>query len=280
MDMAVMVLVIEDMDTEVTMARDLLMLRLMLSQDTTDMEVMVLVMDMEVMVSDMEDTEDTMERDLLMLSQDITDTEAMDMVDTEVMEVMDMVEDITDKKQANLVQYFIENGPLEVRKSMIDSLTAFLVEVGEAGEASEEFMELYQKLLATGDWKYYLAVKGVPQLLARLITKEITIFGHLEVTRLSSDLALGYAVKQLTLLLSQLLQHSKIKMVYKSRLVSDVLGGYLSLRRLVVQRTKMIDETQDSLLELLEDLTTGTEEETKAFMSVCIETDGKYPPED
>merc|ERR1712029_1313441 len=73
MDMAVMVLVIEDMDTEVTMARDLLMLRLMLSQDTTDMEVMVLVMGMEVMVSDMEDTEDTMERDLLMLSQDITD---------------------------------------------------------------------------------------------------------------------------------------------------------------------------------------------------------------
>merc|ERR1712029_934407 len=32
MDMAVMVLVIEDMDTEVTMARDLLMLRLMLAR--------------------------------------------------------------------------------------------------------------------------------------------------------------------------------------------------------------------------------------------------------
>merc|ERR1719227_48868 len=98
MDMAVMVLVIEDMDTEVTMARDLLMLRLMLSQDTMDMEVMVLVMDMEVMVSDMEDTEDTMERDLLMLSQDTTDTEAM------VMEVMDMVEDITDKKLVHINQ--------------------------------------------------------------------------------------------------------------------------------------------------------------------------------
>merc|ERR1712227_216485 len=116
--MAVMVLVIEDTDTEVTMARDLLMLRLMLSQvtmardllmlrlsqDTTDMEVMVLVIDMEVMVSDMEDTEDTMERDLLMLSQDTTDTEAMDMVDTEVMEVMDMVEDITDKKLVHINQ--------------------------------------------------------------------------------------------------------------------------------------------------------------------------------
>ena len=181
---------------------------------------------------------------------------------------------------ANLVQYFIENGPLEVRKSMIDSLTAFLGEVGDAGEASEEFMELYQRLLTTGDWRYYLAVRGVPGTVARLITKEIAMFSHLEQTRLSSDLALGYAVKQLTQLLSGLLHHAKIRALYKSRLVSDVLGGYLSLRRLVVQRTKMIDETQDNLLELLEDLTTGTDEETKSFMAVCIETVGKYPPDD
>merc|ERR1719232_1739669 len=105
-----MVLVIEDTDTEVTMARDLLMLRLMLSQDTTDMEVMVLVMDMAVMVLVIEDMdiEVTMARDLLMLrlmlSQDTMDTEAMDMVDTEVMEVMDMVEDITDKKLVHINQ--------------------------------------------------------------------------------------------------------------------------------------------------------------------------------
>ena len=44
---------------------------------------------------------------------------------------------------------------------MIDSITEFLVEVGEAGEASEEFMELYQKVVSTGDWRYYLAVKNV-----------------------------------------------------------------------------------------------------------------------
>ena len=62
---------------------------------------------------------------------------------------------------ANLVHYFIENGPQERKKEMIDSITEFLVEVGEAGEASEEFMELYQKVVSTGDWRYYLAVKGV-----------------------------------------------------------------------------------------------------------------------
>ena len=129
--------------------------------------------------------------------------------------------------------------------------------VGEAGEVSEEFMELYKKLVLGGDWCYYLAVKGVLQHLATLIEKEIQQFSRLEQTRLSSDLALGYAVKQLTSLLASLLQHGTIKAVFKSRLVSAVLGGYLSLRRLVVQRTKMVDETQDNLLELLEDLATG-----------------------
>ena len=44
---------------------------------------------------------------------------------------------------------------------------------------------------------------------------------------------------------------------YKSRLVGTVLDGYLSLRKLVVQRTKMIESTQELLLGLLETLTTG-----------------------
>lgn len=45
--------------------------------------------------------------------------------------------------------------------------------------------------------------------------------------------------------------------VYKGRLVGAVLGGYLSLRRLVVQRTRLTDDTQEKLLELLEEMTTG-----------------------
>lgn len=48
-----------------------------------------------------------------------------------------------------------------------------------------------------------------------------------------------------------------IKHYYKNKLVGYVLNGYLSLRKLVVQRTKLIDDSQDKLLELLEELTTG-----------------------
>lgn len=91
---------------------------------------------------------------------------------------------------------------------------------------------------------------------------------------------LGYALKQLTCLLSSFLEDVAIRRQYKGRLVGAVLNGYLSLRRLVVQRTRLVDDTQDKLLELLEEMTTGTEEETKAFMSVCIETVQRYSPQD
>ena len=61
----------------------------------------------------------------------------------------------------------------------------------------------------------------------------------------------------LTKLLSQFIDVDAIKRVYKGRLVGTVLSGYLSLRKLVVQRTKLIDDTQDKFLELLEDMTSG-----------------------
>ena len=58
-------------------------------------------------------------------------------------------------------------------------------------------------------------------------------------------------------LLSLFVEQDNIKHQYKNKLVGYVLNGYLCLRKLVVQRTKLIDETQDKLLELLEELTTG-----------------------
>lgn len=61
----------------------------------------------------------------------------------------------------------------------------------------------------------------------------------------------------LTELTASFLEEENIKQQYKGRLVGAVLNGYLSLRRLVVQRTRLIDETQEKLLELLEEMTSG-----------------------
>ena len=53
-----------------------------------------------------------------------------------------------------------------------------------------------------------------------------------------------------------------------------------SPNRLVVQRTKRIDETQELLLEMLEDLTSGTNQERQEFMAVCVETLTKFRKDD
>ncbi|KAL0896018.1 hypothetical protein ABMA27_012006 [Loxostege sticticalis] len=168
----------------------------------------------------------------------------------------------------------------ERTKAVLILLTSFLPEVGTAGEASEQFLQLYQSLASEAPWKQFLALRGVLQQIADLMTKEIEQLHRLEETTLTSDLAQGYALKRLTELLAMFLEESGARRTYKGRLVGAVLGGYLSLRRLVVQRTRLTDDTQEKLLELLEEMTTGTEAETAEFMSVCIETVQKYPLHD
>ncbi|CAH0600763.1 unnamed protein product [Chrysodeixis includens] len=165
-------------------------------------------------------------------------------------------------------------------KAVLILLTSFLPEVGTAGEASEQFLQLYQTLASEAPWKQFLALRGVLQQIADLMTKEIEQLHRLEETTLTSDLAQGYALKRLTELLAMFLEESGARRTYKGRLVGAVLGGYLSLRRLVVQRTRLTDDTQEKLLELLEEMTTGTEAETAEFMAVCIETVQKYPLHD
>ncbi|WAR30664.1 UBR4-like protein [Mya arenaria] len=153
------------------------------------------------------------------------------------------------------------------KREIIDMLSGCLEQVGKAGECAQEFLALYSRLIQPIHWKHYLAIKGVLLKLGDLITKEVEKLQYLEDTTLSSDLAQGFALKSLTDPSS-------------GRLVGYVLNGYLSLKKLLVQRTKLIDETQDKLLELLEELTSGTESETREFMQVCVDTVQKYPLDD
>ncbi|XP_020299583.1 E3 ubiquitin-protein ligase UBR4 isoform X2 [Pseudomyrmex gracilis] len=168
----------------------------------------------------------------------------------------------------------------ERKKEVLVLLTCYLEELRTAGESSTEFLTLYQSLIRQSPWKQFLAVRGVMTLLADLLTREIEELHRLEETTLTSDLAQGYSLKMLTELLATFLEQENIKQQYKGRLVGAVLNGYLSLRRLVVQRTRLIDDTQEKLLELLEEMTSGTEEETKAFMAICVETIQKQNPQD
>lgn len=155
---------------------------------------------------------------------------------------------------------------------ILDLLTGFLTELGNTEENCAEFLGLYQNLIQQTPWKQYLALRGVLIMISDIITKEIKHLHYLEEATLTSDLAQGFVLKSLTGLLASFLEVESIKQQYKGRLVGAILNGYLSLRRLVVQRTRLIDETQSQLLDLLEEMTCGTESESKAFMAICVET--------
>lgn len=53
-----------------------------------------------------------------------------------------------------------------------------------------------------------------------------------------------------------------------------------SVLRLVIQRTKRVDETQELLLSMLEDLTSGAEEEKEKFMALCVQSLNKLKKSD
>ena len=72
--------------------------------------------------------------------------------------------------------------------------------------------------------------------------------------------------------MSIFLKEATIKNRYKSKLIATILNSYLSLKKLLFQRTKLIEDAQELLLSLLEDMTSGTIIETRKFMSICVNT--------
>ncbi|KAH8263174.1 hypothetical protein KR044_005513 [Drosophila immigrans] len=160
----------------------------------------------------------------------------------------------------------------ERKQQALNMLTGFLKHVGEAGEASAEFLTLYRTVATETPWLQYLVLRGVLGEISQLLAVEITKIHRMEEHSLSSDLSLGYALRQYVELLWLFLECPNIRRTYKTRLLGPVLESYLALRSLVVQRTRLIDDAQEKLLEMLEEMTSGTEEETRAFMEILIDT--------
>jgi len=165
------------------------------------------------------------------------------------------------------------------RLKIMELLTSFLNDLPLYGESCREFMELYRELATPAEFSAFLNAKGALNIVCNLLDEEIEHLHHLESVTLHSDLSQGVAVWELSRLLSTLAIPAVCRAKRKS-LLSTVLGGYLALKRLRLHRTRPVDEAQEILLTLLEEITKGTEEETKVFMSVCVETLKKCPKED
>lgn len=169
----------------------------------------------------------------------------------------------------------------ERKLHLVNLLTCFLKFIGENGEGSAEFIELYRKIAQEAPFRQYLTLNNVLTKITDLIDSEFEkIYKLEETTTLSTDLGQGYALKQYVDLISMFLENTQIRKAYKGVVLQSIIQSYLNLRKLVVQRTMMIDEAQKCLMTLLEELTSGTEEETANFMAICIDIVRKTPAND
>lgn len=161
----------------------------------------------------------------------------------------------------------------------MELLTIFMEDLPIYFESCREFMELYRELAGTWEFAAFLNAKGALSIACKLLDDQIEKLHHLESVTLHSDLSQGVAVLELSKLLSTLAIPA-VRRNKRVSLLSTVLGGYLALKRIRLHRTRPIEEAQEILLSLLEEITSGTEEETKIFMTVCVETLKKCPRED
>ena len=84
----------------------------------------------------------------------------------------------------------------------------------------------------------------------------------------SHYLLTGSSMLTLASLLEEMLLCAAIRRVYLTRMLPTVLHGYLSLRRLLMQRTKHLEDTEAIFLKIIEELAKGTEDDVRHLTEV------------
>ena len=162
--------------------------------------------------------------------------------------------------------------------SFLDSLTTLLPIACEVGDNSVEFFALYRSFLDSEEFMYRkvrLTMKGFLSEITKLILDEINRIRALEDT-FSSDISQGYALYTLIEILLSFLDIPSIRRKFKSdQLMIPLLDGFLSLRGIIVQKTKLIDDSGQAILALLKSLTTN-EQDNQLFMVACIKALEKH----
>ncbi|KAL9643652.1 hypothetical protein ABK040_016104 [Willaertia magna] len=158
---------------------------------------------------------------------------------------------------------------------VLQALTTILPEAIQGGEYSSNFFLLFKELVAKEDRKILLSKKGFLTFLCKLLRKEVTSIYSSEnsYTAQSQDLTVGASLLFLSSLLTDFLKIPEIMVDFKSKEkhISVVLSSFLSLKSLVVQKTKATSESC-ALLEQLTEKIQETDSDKRLFIAACVET--------
>ncbi|EFC48519.1 hypothetical protein NAEGRDRAFT_57108 [Naegleria gruberi] len=158
---------------------------------------------------------------------------------------------------------------------ILQALTALLSEAMKRGEVSSCFFKLFNELVKQEERKTLLSSKGFLSFVCKLLKKEVSYIHKLENsnTNQSQDLSTGSSLYFLVSLLSEFLIIPEILTEFKTneQHISTVLGSFLSLKSLVVQKTKATTDSYEMLKSLTEKLQ-DTEDDKKLFIAACVDT--------
>ncbi|KAL6600586.1 hypothetical protein ACP70R_045386 [Stipagrostis hirtigluma subsp. patula] len=153
---------------------------------------------------------------------------------------------------------------------LLNLLMSLLPQTLSAGESAAEYFELLGSMIDSEASRLFLTVRGCLTTLCSLITKEVSNIESQE-RSLSIDISQGFILHKLVELLNKFLEIPTIRARFMSdRLLSEVLEAFLVIRGLVVQKTKLINDCNRLLKDLLDSLLVESTENKRQFIRACI----------
>jgi E3 ubiquitin-protein ligase UBR4 len=91
------------------------------------------------------------------------------------------------------------------------------------------------------------------------------------------DLSQGYVLKKKLEILVSFLDVPEIKLRFKQwNLMEQILDSFLTLRGIIVQKNKLIDDSSKLMSDIMDKIKSDSEEDQKAFMVACIKSLDKH----
>lgn len=156
------------------------------------------------------------------------------------------------------------------RYRLINLLIGLLPATLAAGESSAEYFDLLFKMIETQDSLLFLTVRGCLTTICKLISQEVGNIESLE-RSLQIDISQGFTLHKLLELLGKFLEVPNIRSRFmRDNLLSHVLEALIVIRGLIVQKTKLINDCNGLLKDLLDGLLLESSENKRQFIRACV----------
>jgi len=147
------------------------------------------------------------------------------------------------------------------------------------GEQSSELFSLFHQLIEPIDYKLHLVSKGFFKEICNLISEEVAFTTALDASGVyaETDLSQGFVLKEFVKILTDLISVPLLRARFKKqKLLGVALENYLGLRALVSQKSKLTEDCAGLLLDLVQQLTSDSEEDKNALLEACVQTLAKF----